>query len=136
MTKNEAIQFLSNHQPMPSDDLITQELIDKYDEVRRFFIQQPDDEAVMLFLRSYGEWDGWGVYQLVEDFFYACDAEKVKTALKEVLEDEKVSEGVRYWNTQLAAVFSDEKLRAGVNISMKSKNENIRDAALVALDMI
>lgn len=61
MTKDDAFNFLLRHQPMPSDNDLTQELIDQYDNVRKFFIDHPDRKAIDLFLRSYGDGDGWGV---------------------------------------------------------------------------
>lgn len=76
MTTDEALQFLSNHQPMPSDKDLTEELINQYDSVRCYFISHPDDRAINLFLRSYGDGDGWGVYQLVEGFFINVNLKK------------------------------------------------------------
>lgn len=69
MTKDEALQFLLEHQPMPSEQLLTQELINKYDDVRKYFIENPAKEAIPLFMQSYGDGDARGVYQLVEDVF-------------------------------------------------------------------
>lgn len=54
---------------MPNDYDITQELINKYNNVRLYFSANPAEEAIPLFLQSFGEGDGFGVYQLVEDFF-------------------------------------------------------------------
>jgi len=136
VNKSEALEFLQQHQPMPDDENITQDLIDKYDSARRYFISDPDEKAIMLFLRSFGNGDGLGVYQLVEDFFYKCRKSDVVESLKIVLEDEHVSDGVRYWCTQSAAAFADESLRLGISISKKSNNEDIRDAADLALSIL
>lgn len=136
MTVDEALSFLSDHQPMPSDEQLTQNLIDKYDEVRKFFISRPDNRAIKLFLLSYGEGDGWGVYQLVEDFFYRCNDNDVKHELKEVLENKTIPNSVRYWSTQMAAAFSDEKLRKGLEVSLQSENSDIKYAAEMALDIL
>ena len=38
-----------------------------------------------------------------------------------MLEDVNISDGVRYWSTQIAAAFNDEMLRDGLGISFKSK---------------
>lgn len=73
MTKKEALAFLALNQPMPNDYDITQELINKYNNVRLYFSANPAEEAIPLFLQSFGEGDGFGVYQLVEDFLYKCD---------------------------------------------------------------
>lgn len=39
MTKKEALAFLALNQPMPNDYDITQELINKYNNVRLYFLQ-------------------------------------------------------------------------------------------------
>lgn len=136
MNKDEALQFLSEHQPMPSDKLLTQELIDKYDDVRRFFIEHPAKEAISLFMKSYGDGDGWGVYQLVEDVFYKCDSDDVVMSISNILENPLITKGVRYWVTQLAASFPDKKLINGLNISLSSDDSDIYEAAVIALDII
>ncbi|OCG18327.1 hypothetical protein A9G24_02310 [Gilliamella sp. App6-5] len=136
MTKDDALNFLSRHQPMPSDKDLTQDIIDKYDDVRKFFIKNPDKRAIELFLRSFGEGDGWGVYQLVEDFFYQCDDIDVKKEIKKVLEDTTIPDNIRYWATQIATAFSDEILRDGLQISLLSKNIDIRDVAKIAINQL
>ena len=136
MNRNEALSFLRDHQPMPDDDDLTQEVIDKYDEVRKFFTANPDKEVISLFLNSYGNGDGWGVYQLVEDVFYKCHRDDVVVEIKEILENPSIADSVRYWVTQVSAAFSDVRLKKGLEISLKSKNEDIRDAAQLSIDMI
>lgn len=136
MNRNEALSFLRDHQPMPDDDNLTQEVIDKYDEVRKFFTANPDKEVISLFLNSYGNGDGWGVYQLVEDVFYKCHRDDVVVEIKEILENPSIADSVRYWVTQVSAAFSDVRLKKGLEISLKSKNEDIRDAAQLSIDMI
>jgi len=136
MNRNEALSFLRDHQPMPDDDDLTQEVIDKYDEVRKFFTANPDKEIISLFLNSYGNGDGWGIYQLVEYVFYKCHRDDVVVEIKEILENPSIADSVRYWVTQVSAAFSDVKLKKGLEISLKSKNEDIRDAAQLSIDMI
>lgn len=136
MNTNEAINFLSKHQPMPADSVLTQEIIDQYDNVRKYFIQNPDIKAIPFFLRSFGDGNGWGVYQVVEDFFYRCPHDEVVFAIKTVLEDETIPDSVRYWTTQTAAAFSDNILRKGISLSLASANEDIKEAALLALEVL
>lgn len=136
MTKEDALNFLSRHQPMPPDKHLTHDLIDKYDDVRKFFIENPDQKAIKLFLKSYGEGDGWGVYQLVEDFFYQCSDIDVKKEIKEVLEDITIADSVRYWLTQTATTFNDETLINGLEISLQSKNTDIKDVANMAINLL
>lgn len=55
MTKDEALDFLRQHQPMPPDREFTDEVIRNYEEVRRFFLKHPYSECIPLFLNSFGE---------------------------------------------------------------------------------
>jgi hypothetical protein len=62
MNIDEAITFLKNHQPMPSDVDLDKETINGYDEARKVFLFNRAPECVPLFLNSFGEGDGFGVY--------------------------------------------------------------------------
>ncbi|MDW6001942.1 hypothetical protein [Vibrio mangrovi] len=136
MNTEDALYFLSQNQPMPPDDLLSQELIDKYDEIRKYFIKKPDDRSIDLFLRSYGEGDGWGVYQLVEDLLYQFPHDIVVKKIKNVLEDTNIPNSVRYWVTQVAAAFNDKILIDGLNISLSSDDVDIKEAAEIAINMM
>lgn len=60
----------------PIDDL-KQEMMQKYEEVRSYFIDNPDEQCVPLFLNSFGGKDGLGVYQMVEEVILMYDSEIV-----------------------------------------------------------
>ncbi|EHM44226.1 hypothetical protein [Hafnia alvei] len=136
LTDIDAIEFLKLHQPMPADYDITQELIDKYDDVRLYFVAYPDKNAIPLLMRSFGSGDGFGVYQLVEDVFYKCDFNDVIENIAIILEDTSTIKSVRYWVTQLAVTFSDKRLINGLNISLRSDDEDISFVAASALEFI
>ncbi|GKQ31743.1 HEAT repeat domain-containing protein [Pseudomonas syringae pv. theae] len=136
MNKNQALHFLKSHQPMPTDSQITQEQAETYDEVRIYFIKNPDSESIELFLRSFGDGDGLGMYQLVEDVFYQCEKSDVVSGIQTVLEDLSIPDGVRYWTTQAAAAFPDDVLRNGLSLSLASSIEDIREAAKLAVEML
>ncbi|HHC4738976.1 hypothetical protein OM262_16015 [Escherichia albertii] len=94
MTKKEALASLSLHQPMPNDYDITQELITKYNDVRFYFCANLAEEAIPLFLQSFGEGNGLGVYQLVEDFLFKCDKNIVVSNIASILENPLTMESV------------------------------------------
>jgi hypothetical protein len=64
---NDAIEFLQQHQPMPPDIALTDELIDAYDVVLRILKNHICVDAVKPLLLSFGAGDGRGAYQRVED---------------------------------------------------------------------
>jgi len=65
MTKERALRFLATHSPMPDDEQPTDELINEYDDGRRFSLAHPDAACIRPFMFSFGRWGGRGVYQLV-----------------------------------------------------------------------
>ncbi len=108
MNADEGLAFLLRHQPMPDDDDLTQETIDTFDEVRRYFTAHPDPRAVPLLLGSFGDGSGWGVYQLVENAFRKLDRDHVVRSLRVALESPH--QGVRNWSLQIAMVYRDRSL--------------------------
>lgn len=52
------------------------------------------------------------------------------------MEDETIADSVRYWTTQVAAVFRDERLRKDLNISLKSNDIDIKGATEMALNIL
>ncbi len=136
MNKKEALKFLESHQPMPSDNDLTQDIIDKYNDVRVFFVNNPDVDAIPLLMRSFGDGDSFGVYQLVEDVFDKCNSDDVIINISNVLEDTSTVKSVRYWVTQLAIAFSDRRLVDGLNISLEFDDEDIQFMARSALECI
>ena|SRR3712207_2362699 len=133
MNKFKAVEFLKQYQPLPDDNELSSEIIQQYDEIRQFFIQNPDDEVVPLFLRSYGNGNGFGVYQVVEDVLLACSRERVILEIQRVLEDLQTSVSVRYWVTQNAEHFIDKRLKNGLLISSEFEQDDVSEIAKMIL---
>jgi hypothetical protein len=101
LDRRAALEFLHEDQPLPADAGLTEEQIQTFDAVRRFFLQHPDKEAVPLLVNAFGEGSGFGIYQLVEDTLAQHDHEDVFAALDKALG----ARGVRYWAGQIAVRF-------------------------------
>ncbi len=134
MNKVEALSFLKAHQPLPDDDLLKEEEIQKYNEVREYFINNPDEDCIPLFLNSFGGKDGLGVYQLVEDVITMYEGEKVLPYLLESFDSPY--EGVKYWGIQIASDFPDECLFDPLVKLFESEDEDIRMAVVTALEQL
>lgn len=132
MDKPEALKFLRTVQPLPDDDVLSEELIGKYDEVRKFFVENPSEEAVPLLLDSFGNGDGLGVYQLVEDAISNIESEKLIPHLLTALSSSLSS--VRYWTTQISANFEDRRLIDSLVNLLSDEAIDIRLAALTSLE--
>jgi hypothetical protein len=134
MSIEEAMEFLKNHQPMPSDEDLTQEIIDKYDEVRKLFLANRVPECVPLFLNSFGDWDGFGVYQMIEDVIKKFEYSEVVPHIQKALKSQHRS--VRYWNSQISAIFPSEELIKPLGDLLKDDDCDVKYASLTALSQI
>lgn len=134
MNRQRALEFLRNNQPLPDDNGITQEVIDEYDEVRKFFLENPNRESLSLFFGSFGKGGGLGIYQLIEDTILTHDPEDVVPELALALKTG--TEESKYWCAQIASNFPDERLIEGLQISLECENVDIREAAVTALECI
>lgn len=134
MNKEFAVNFLKKYQPMPNDNILSEELINQYDLVRKYFLNNPDEECIPLLLNSFGEYDGMGVYQLVEDVLLKFKHDKVVVHLKQSLKSKY--NGVRYWSAQIASLFPDEVLINPLEKLLYSPQGDIRLATISALSSI
>ena len=132
MNQSEALEFLRTVQPLPNDDLLSEELIGQYDDVREFFVENPSEDAVPLLLNSFGNGDGLGVYQLVEDAIVNVESEKVVPHLLNALSSTLSS--VRYWTTQISANFDDRRLVDSLVKLLNDESVDTRLAALVSIE--
>src|SRR5262245_1280942 len=132
MITREALDFLQRHQPMPSTDACSDETISRFNEVRQYFLEHPDNRCVPLFLHAFGEGDLHGVYVLVEDTILAHPKEVVIPALASALTSSH--SGVRYWSAQIAANYTDEILIEPLVGLLLRGGLDERIAAVVALE--
>ncbi len=128
------LNFLRENQPMPSDDLLTEELIKTYDEARLFFHENPNKECIPLFLNSFGYIDGFGVYQLIEHVIAQYAMEDVLDDLKKSLSSEYPS--VRYWSAHVASRFPSEKLLPSLSKLLQEDDIDIKTFGLIAIGQI
>ena len=105
-----------------------------YDEIRRYFLANPDEECLPLFLNSFGEYDGMGVYQLVEDIILKFKHDKVVNCLIEALKSKH--NGVRYWCAQICSLFPDERLINLLIELINDSNQDIRISGITSLSQI
>ncbi|MBV9469789.1 MAG: HEAT repeat domain-containing protein [Abitibacteriaceae bacterium] len=134
MDKEEALGFLRQHQPMPDDNDLSQAEIDKYNEVRKYFMSFPDVACVPLFLNSFGKGDCFGVYQLVELVIEQFSRSEVKPHLLDALVSPFRS--VRYWSAQIAAGFPDKDLIEPLSKLLQENDPDVPCAAATALSLI
>lgn len=131
ITKLEALSFLKEHQPMPTDNELTEYEIRKYEEVRKFFLNNVDVQCIPLLLNSFGGKDGLGVYQMMEDVILMYNKEEVLPHILEALNNS--CEYVIYWCVQIASNFPDADLFIPLSKFIKHDDEDIKIASITAL---
>lgn len=131
MTKNEALYFLNSHQPMPSDENLSSELIGAYEKVRVFFKNNPDNRCIPLFLNSFGGKDGYGVYQMVDEVICMYDKEIVIPYIMKAIQIDDVN--IQYHAIEFAADFPDKRLYPLLSKSLNNADEDVVMASVIAL---
>jgi hypothetical protein len=132
MTTNQALEFLSQYQPMPNDDNIDETLIGLYNDVRKYFLTNKDVRCIPLFLNSFGYINGHGVYQLVENVIAQYNQSEVLPYLIKSLQSNYY--GVKYWSTQIASRFTSKELVLPISKLLTNEDFDIKYAALTALE--
>ena len=131
MTTDEALQFLRSHQPLPPTREIGEQLLKQFDDTRKYFATHPDNRSVPLLLNAFGEGDGHGVYQLVEDTILAHPENIVVPALLAGLRSPHSS--VREWCAEIAINYARPELVAPLIGMLRSGSVDERMAAVAAL---
>jgi len=133
MNEEEAIEFLRQHQPMPPDTELTEDLSTRYDEIREYCIAHPDREYIPLFLNSFGEGDGFGVYVQVDEVIREFSAEEVIPHLIKALHSEHPS--VREWCAQIAIDFPSPELIDSLRELLQNRDEKQDTRCYAASDL-
>src|SRR2546428_4002283 len=131
MTKEEALAFLAAHQPLPDDREITQELLDQFDAARTLFLRERDERCVPLFLNSFGEGSGFGVYQLVADVIRRYPERVVIPALRDSVRSRR--QGVRSWSWDIALEHPGSELVPLAIEALRASDEDERNFAAAYL---
>ncbi len=131
--KEEALKFLEAYQPLPSDSELSKNIniLNIYNEVRKYFLTHYDPRCIPLFLNSFGGRNGFGVYQLIEDVLKCYPSELVIPFIKLALHSK--FESVIYWNAQIAVSFPDDSLQESLINLINHHNVDIRYTAISAL---
>lgn len=134
MTTKEALQFLSEHQPMPPDQELTERDIALYNAAREVLFHDSEESSLPLILNSFGDGAGFGVYQLVEDVIARHPPTVVVPHLIRALGSPHRS--VRYWNAQIASRFPSTDLIEPLVRLLEERDHDLSYAAVTALEQI
>ncbi len=86
--KEQGLEFLRAHQPMPDTDDLTincEDWVREWERVCEHFTNSPCIEALPLFFGSFGGGDGYGVYQTLNGYIEKLDPEEAAPYFVEAL---------------------------------------------------
>ena len=138
MNKDQALKFLYQYQPMPAAEELPdseyEALLDNYNEVLNYFESNPCEESIRPFLNSFGDTDGYGVYDEVCTFMYCFKIEQIVEPLLEAMKSSLVA--VRYWAASIAIWFvnsGDCRIVQTLLELLDDSDIKVRDTAVCAL---
>jgi hypothetical protein len=115
INKYEALNFLKQHQPRPptkrrmlehQEELCSTELMRQFEDVREYFMRNPSEEAIPLFLHSLGDGDGDGIYQSIMFYLQLFPKEVVIPHIRKALDCPVTS--VRAWATEFTLFYIND----------------------------
>ncbi len=130
---DEALAFLRQHQPLPPTEDMGADLLDRFEEVRRHFVDAPDERAIPLLLGAVSQGDGHGVFQRVEDCLQQHPTHVVVPHLAAVLQEGRPE--ARYWAATFATAFPHADLIGPLGELVRTGDRECRTAAIMALDL-
>ena len=108
------------------------DLLEKYAEAIKWFLANPDPVCIRPFLHSFGERDGFGVYELVADLFRVLPLAEVAAGLAESLQSPHRS--VRYWSAHISGEYPSETLVPRLVERLNENDYDVKSATLAALE--
>jgi hypothetical protein len=127
-----ALAFLKQHQPMPEDAALDEDLIRRFDEVRRHFEEHPDPRCVPLFIGALrSDSSGFGVYQLLDGLLAVHDQDIVVEALRAALRSPTAA---RSWAMEFACDYGDDELKQIAEGLLDDHDEDVRYWARAYVD--
>lgn len=128
-----ALAWLARHQRLPEDS--PQEVIDRFDEVRKHLIEHPDPRCIPLLLGVFEDHMGWGIFQVCDDVLFKYSSEQLTPHLKHALRSD--NRGVRWWATHWALAFGSPELLPELEMILASpEDENAHYFAIATLALI
>lgn len=132
-TTDQALAFLRQHQPLPPTEGMGADLLDRFEEVRRHFVDAPDERAIPLLLGALSQGDGHGVFQRVEDCLQQHPVHVVALHLAAVLREGRPES--QYWAATFAMGCPHEDLIRPLGELVRTGDRECRTAAIMALDL-
>lgn len=133
MNSEEAIAFLRQHQPMPSDFDITNEEGETFARILKHFQSHVDDRCIPFLIRSVSTDTGLGMYEHINSVLIFHSRDAVVPHLRDGLLDG--SAGVKYRCCWWAADVDAWELAPLIEPLLTHENEDVRESAAAFLQL-
>jgi|GEM_PF-2152887 len=133
MDKNQALVFLTTHQPIRAENEL-RKIIRYFHEASYYFQCHPDPACVPVFLNCFGHYSNMGIYTTIENILLEVDRDIVLYHLNEALYSQ--CPAIRYWCARLAQTFFSPQLIDGLIYVYEQGDLSSQCAALTALSDI
>jgi hypothetical protein len=133
MTTEDALNFLRANQPLPDTKFVSDAILERFNEVRKYFQENPHPECVELLLGALGKGDGHGTFSLVEDAICNQDRDTTLQALEKVMAKKSVG---LYWHLQIASNYAQAAWIPIFASVLSFGDTDERFAAVAALGLI
>ncbi|WP_245644986.1 HEAT repeat domain-containing protein [Peribacillus loiseleuriae] len=134
MNRDQALFILRKYSPMPDEEDLTEGMIDEFASAIEYFGDNPDPSYIEAIMMTFSLDDLYGVYDHAVDVLRNFTNEQVIPHLIEAIQNKH--ERRRYWGTEIAKFFPDEKLISSLSTCINDPNEEIRAYAIFALNCI
>lgn len=134
MNKEEALFFLDKNSPLPDDVNLTKAVIGDFDQVRRLLIREPSLVLLKKYMQSFGNGDGFGVYQLSDDALRSHLPHEAVSAILNGLKSDVYP--VVKWCMHFTAEFPSQEYRPHLHSGLTSADVDMRTWAAMGLSSI
>jgi len=131
MTTDEALRFLTEHQPMPDTESATEQQLRQLAAVLEHFEAYCDERCIPLLLNICGEGDGHGVYPMIGRVIRRFPENDVVTHLRNSLSSPRRS--VREWSAEIALRYRHECLIEPLIDLAMCEDQTLREISMCAL---
>ncbi|WNS80197.1 HEAT repeat domain-containing protein [Domibacillus sp. DTU_2020_1001157_1_SI_ALB_TIR_016] len=134
MNKEQALLILEKYSPMPNEECMTEEMLNEYAESIDYFSEHPDTVCIKPIMMTFSLSESYGIHDHAVAVLESFSNDQVVPQLIEIIQSE--NEGKRYWGTQIAKSFPDERLVDSLSSCINDPNEEIRAYSIYALHCI
>ena len=128
--KEELLQFLRQHQPMPDHPSPSE--WEQFKKATLYFYSNPAEECIPLFLNAFGNWKDYEICESVQATLSQFPTKTILPYLKEALKSRQFA--VKLWSADTARFFPHDSLVPHLEKLLNSTSIEVRLCVAAALE--